>query len=185
LHALRGEVYANNKRYDDSLAEYRAALAKRPDAPGLHYALGVDYRDLKQLDAAEKEFLEARRENPHDLRVNLFLGELGFGRRDYAGAIDYLRTASAAQPGMARPHYLLGRCYYALKNLEKAKSELRAAAQADPSDPQPHYILARVYRDQGDSESQARELKEFEKLSLAVKTRHYEQARRTTHYAVP
>jgi tetratricopeptide (TPR) repeat protein len=185
LHALMGEVYANNKRYDDSLQEYRAALAKRPDAPGLHYALGVDYRDLKQLDAAEKEFLEARRESPHDLRVNLFLGELAVGRRDYAGAIDYLRAASAAQPGMARPHYLLGQSYYALKDLEKARSELRAAAQADPSDPQSHYLLAKVYRDQGDSESRDRELMEFQKLSLAKKTKTYERTRSTLEQATP
>ena len=41
LHALMGEVYANNHRYEESLKEYRAALAKRPDAPGLHYALGT------------------------------------------------------------------------------------------------------------------------------------------------
>ncbi len=69
LHALMGEVYANNRRYEESLKEYRAALAKRPDAPGLHYALGTALRNLKQIDQAEKEFLEARREDPNDPRV--------------------------------------------------------------------------------------------------------------------
>src|SRR5262249_38635859 len=37
LHALIGEVYANNRRHEDALKEYRAALAKRPNAPGIHY----------------------------------------------------------------------------------------------------------------------------------------------------
>src|SRR5215472_3164177 len=121
LHALMGEVYANNRHYEDSLKEYRAALAKRPDAPGIHYALGVAYRNLKQIDEAEKEFLQALREDPNDLRVNLYLGEFAVGRGNYAGALDYLRVASAAQPGAARPHFLLGKCYHGLKDLGKAK----------------------------------------------------------------
>ena len=133
LHALIGEVYANNKRYEDSLKEYRAALAKRPDAAGIHYALGAAYRNLKQIDEAEKEFLLALREDPNDLRINLYLGEFAVGRGNFAGALQYLRVASAAQPGAARPHFLLGKCYHALKDLEKAKTELLAAATADPN----------------------------------------------------
>ena len=177
LHALMGEVYANNVRYEDSLKEYGAALAKRPDAPGLHYALGVAYRNLKRIDEAEREFLRARREDPNDPRVNLYLGEFAVGRRDYAGAVDYLRVASAAQPGLARPHFLLGRCYQALKDFDKAKSELVAAATADPMDPQPHFLLSQVYRQYGDAGSSAKELREFEKLSLAEKSKTYERAK--------
>ena len=81
LHALMGEVYANNNRFDDSLKEYRAALVKRPDAPGIHYAVGTALRNLKQINEAEKEFLQALREDPNDLRVNLYLGEFAVGRR--------------------------------------------------------------------------------------------------------
>jgi predicted Zn-dependent protease len=36
-----GEVYSNNKRYEDALKEFRAAMAKRPDAPGIHYETGA------------------------------------------------------------------------------------------------------------------------------------------------
>jgi protein O-GlcNAc transferase len=179
LHALIGEVYANNKRYEDSLKEYRAALAKRPDAPGIHYALGVAYRNLKQIDEAEKEFLLALREDPNDFRVNLYLGEFAVGRGNFVGALEYLHVASAAQPGTARPHFLLGKCYQAMKDLENAKTELLAAAAADPGDPQPHYLLAQVYREQGDTQSSAWELKEFQRLSLAEKERTYERARTT------
>ncbi len=109
--------------------------------------------------------------------MNLYLGEFAVGRQHYADAIDYLRVASTAQPGLARPHFLLGRCYLALKDLDKAKSELLIAAQADPADPQPHFLLAQIYREQGDSESRARELKEFERLSLAEKTKTYKSAK--------
>ncbi len=179
LHALIGEVYANNNRYEDSLKEYRAALAKRPGAPGIHYALGVAYRNLKQIDEAEKEFLQALREDPNDLRVNLYLGEFAVGRGNYARAIDYLRVASAAQPGAARPHFLLGKCYHALKDLGKAQTELLIAAAANPNDTETHFLLAKVYREQGDTKSSAREMDQFQRLSLAEKQKTYERARTT------
>src|SRR2546428_1727751 len=103
LHALMGEVYANNNRYEDSLKEYRAALAKRPDAPGIHYALGTALRNLKRIDEAEKEFLQALREDPNDLRVNLYLGEFAVGRRNYGGGVCVLAVCPPPPPLSARP----------------------------------------------------------------------------------
>ena len=179
LHKLMGEVYANSGRFELSLKEYKAALAKRPNAPGLHYALGTAYRNLRMIDQAQKEFLEAKSEDPNDPRVNLYLGEFEVGRRNYAEAIPYLQIVGTAQPNMARPHYLLGECYRALKQPDKAKTELLAAIQDDPKDPQPHFQLAQVYREQGDSEGSARELQEFQKLSLAQKEKSFERAQTT------
>lgn len=176
LHALMGEIYAENHRYEASLKEYLAAQAKRPDAPGLHYALGTAYRNLKMIDQAQKEFLEARREDPRDPRVNLYLGEFAVGRRDYAGAIGYLRIVAAAQPGLARPHLLLGECYKALNKLDEAKAELMTAIQDDPQNPQPHYLLAQIYREQGDPKESAVELRKFQKLSLTAKQKTLKQA---------
>jgi hypothetical protein len=54
-----------------------------------------------------------------------------------------------------------------------------AAAKADPNDPQARYLPAQVYREQGDTQFSARELKEFQRLSLAQKERTYERARTT------
>ena len=179
LHALIGEVYASNNRYEDSLKEYKAALAKRPNAPGIHYALGVAYRNLKQIDPAEKEFLAALREDPHDFRVNLYLGEFAVGRSNFSDALPYLQVATTAQPRAPRPHFLLGRCYQALKEFDKAKTELLLAAVGDPTDPQPHYLLAQVYREQGDKDASARALKEFQRLSAIEKEKIYERARTT------
>src|SRR5437879_6503147 len=56
LHALMGEVYADEERHAEAIKEYQAALAKRPDATGIHYAIGVAYWVQHQMDAAEKEF---------------------------------------------------------------------------------------------------------------------------------
>src|SRR5229473_6536486 len=59
LHALMGEVYADDERYAEAIKEYQAALAKRPDATGIHYAIGVALWVQHELGAAKKEFVEA------------------------------------------------------------------------------------------------------------------------------
>jgi len=178
LHALMGEVYADDQRYPDSIREYEAALAKRPDAPGLHYAIGVAYWAQNQLDAAEKEFLLARKENPSDGLINLYLGDIAVRRQQFREALVYLGAADKALPNMAaRVHLLFGRSYMGLGEWEKAKTELAIAARADPSDGQPHYLLARVCRELNDLEASRREMGLFEQLSKAQKTNARDQLR--------
>jgi predicted Zn-dependent protease len=176
LHVLLGEVYANNNRFEDSLKEYRAALAKRPDAPGIHYALGTALRNLVKIDEAEKEFHEALKQDPNDFGSNQYLGEFAVGRHDYGAAIPYLLVSSAARPTTARPHILLGECYFILGDQPKAKSELLAAIQDDPSDPQTHFLLSKVYHKLGDTQNYAREISEYQRISLAVKDKTVERA---------
>jgi hypothetical protein len=53
---------------------------------------------------------------------------------------------------------------------------LLAAAQDDPSDPQAHFLLSKVYRQLGDAQSSAREISEFQRLSLAAKDKTLERA---------
>ncbi len=177
LHALMGHNYADDSRYEDAIREYRAALAKRPNAPGLHYAIAVMYWGLFQIDAAEKEFLEARKEDPNNPLTNLYLGEIAVRQQRFQEAIGYLKISEAADPKMAWVHLLLGRCHEAGKDLEKAKTEFIAATNADPSDAQSHYLLSQLYRKLGDAQASARELAMFEKLSKAEREKKAERSR--------
>jgi tetratricopeptide (TPR) repeat protein len=165
LHALMGEVYADEEHYPDAIKEYQAALAKRPDAQGIHYAIGVAYWVQHQMDAAEKEFIDARKENPNDALTNLYLGDIAVHERRFAEALDYLRVAQKGQPGMSQVHLLLGKCYLGQNDREKAKAEFLAAIEADPTSAQPHYLLAQVYRDLHDTQASSNEFAQFERLS--------------------
>jgi tetratricopeptide (TPR) repeat protein len=165
LHALMGEVYADDVRYPEAIREYQAALAKRPDAPGIHYAIAVAYWAQHELNAAQKEFLEARKENPSDALANLYLGDIAVHQERFAEAQEYLRVAEKGQPSLPQLHVLLGKCYRAQNEPEKAKAEFLAAIQADPSAAQPHYLLGQVERDLRDPGASAKEFAEFERLS--------------------
>jgi protein O-GlcNAc transferase len=169
LHALMGEINAEQDHYPEAIGEYQAALAKRPDAQGIHFAIGVAYWAQHQTDLAEKEFHEAWKENPNDAMTNLYLGEIAVRDQRFSDALQFLLVAQRGQPNMPQVHVLLGQCYQGRKELEKAKNEFQAAITRDPAAAQPHYLLAKVYRDLHDTGASAAELAEFERLSKLEK----------------
>src|SRR6266566_1760230 len=169
LHALMGEVYADDERYAEAIKEYQAALAKRPDVTGIHYAIGVAYWVQHQLDAAKKEFIDELKENPTDALTNLYLGGIAVHEERFAEANGYLSVAERGQSSMPQVHVLLGKCYRGENNPEKAKFEFLAAIQADPTAAQPHYLLAQVYRELRDPQASSKEFAEFERLSKLEK----------------
>ena len=171
LHALMGEIYADEERYPEAIEEYHAALAKRPDARGMHYAIGVAYWAQHQMDLAEKAFKNAWNENPTDALTNLYLGDIAVRDQRFSEALRFLLVAQRGQPNMSQVHVLLGKCYQGQKEPEKAKIEFLAAIEADPAAAQPHYLLAKVYRELQDQQGSAAELAQFERLSELEKER--------------
>ena len=169
LHALMGEVYADEERYPEAVEEYQAALAKRPDARGMHYAIGVAYWAQQRTDLAEKEFKDAWNENPNDALTNLYLGDIAVRDQRFPEALRFLVVAQRGQPNMSQVYVLRGKCFQALKEPEKAKAEFLAAINADPAAAQPHYLLSKVYRELHDQQASAAELAQFERLSKLEK----------------
>src|SRR5216684_3126378 len=165
LHALMGEVYADDERYAEAIKEYQAALSKRPDATGIHYAIGVAHWVQHEMDTAKKEFMDALKENPNDAMTNLYLGDIAVHDERFTEAYGYLSVAERGQPNMPQVHVLLGKCYRGENNPERAKIEFLAAIRADPTAAQPHYLLAQVYRELRDLQASSKEFAEFERLS--------------------
>lgn len=165
LHVLMGEIYSGEKQYPEAIREYKAALAKRPDAQGIHFSIGVAYWVQHDLESAEPEFEQAFKENSDDAMTNLYLGDIAVHQQRFAEACRYLRVAEKAQPNMGQVHLLLGQCYSGQKDAANAKAELLAAIQADPNASQPHYLLAQVYNQLHESEASAQELANFHRLS--------------------
>lgn len=176
LHALMGEVYADEERYPEAIKEYQAALARRPGAAGIHYAIGIAYWAQHQLDEAKAEFMDALQENPTDALTNLYLGDIAVHQGQFPEALRFLRAAEKGQPNMAQVHLLLGKCYRGQNAREDARTEFLAAVKADPTAAEPHYLLAQVYRELHDPQSSEKELAEFERLSNLVKEKSAQQA---------
>jgi tetratricopeptide (TPR) repeat protein len=169
IHALMGEVYADQERYSEAIEQYQAALAKRPDATGMHFAIGVAYWAQRQFEQSENAFKEAYKENPNDPMTNLYLGDIAVRYQRFSEALPFLLVAQSTQSNLAQVHVLLGQCYQAQKDFQKAKTAFLAAITADPAAAGPHYLLAGVYRELHDATASARELADFERLSAIEK----------------
>jgi tetratricopeptide (TPR) repeat protein len=169
LHALMGEIDAQQEHYSEAIEEYQAALAKRPDAQGIHFAIGVAYWAQRQMEPAEKAFKDAWKENPNDAMTNLYLGDIAVRYQLFSDALKFLLVAELGQPKMAQVHILLGQCYRGQNELEKAKAEFLTAITADPTAAQPHFLLSRIYRDLHDMQASSDELAQFERLSKLEK----------------
>lgn len=169
VHVLMGETFAEEENYPDAISEWRLALAKRPDATGLHYAIGLANWYLLNFEEAERELLEARRERQNDSLTNFYLGDIAVKGQRFEEALGYLHIAEAGRPQMADVHFLLAKCHEGLGDLEKAKSELLVAANLDPNAAKTHYLLAQIYRKLNNEKASASELAQFEKLSRTEK----------------
>ena len=165
LHILPAEVYADGERYAEAIKEYEAALAKRPDAAGIHFSIGVAYWAQRQIAPATTNFLEALKENPSDPLTNVYLGDIAVQDREYDNALRYLTVASRGNVDPFRVHLLLGKTYRGQHQWTQAKTELLAAAEINPRIPEVHYLLAQVYQELKDPQGSEKEFAEFQRLS--------------------
>ena len=68
---LRAEMLRQQNLTPAAITEYKKAIAEKPDAVGLHYALGTLYREGGRLDEALAELQEELKISPNDAMTRL------------------------------------------------------------------------------------------------------------------
>jgi Tfp pilus assembly protein PilF len=123
------------KRPEQAAAEYRAALAIRPDFAWAHDNLGLALFDQQDNDGAIAEYREALRLRPglaeaHNNLANALLQD----PTRLLDAIAEYRAALRLQPDLVAAHYNLGVALDQLPDRrEEAKAEFREALRLDPT----------------------------------------------------
>jgi len=59
-HADLGAIYAEQKRYQEALAEFQVAVKLDPDQPDTHFRMGRLYQTMGKPSAANQEFAKVR-----------------------------------------------------------------------------------------------------------------------------
>src|ERR1700726_3704215 len=137
----------------EAVANFNAALAKRPDDPDLlyylghasgllsksaidtllaahpdsaraHQALAENYFVLRQMPQAEKEYQEALRLRPELPGLHLELGQVYANSAQWAKAEDQFRAEAKLQPGNAQAAYRLGAALLQQGKPHEARAEL-------------------------------------------------------------
>lgn len=145
----RAEASRTAGRLEDAVAEYRAALALRPDHAALHANLGALLQDLGRFAEAEVCHrraieLDPRAVAPHS---NLGVSLQRLGR--HAEAVACFRQALALEPARAEIHSNLANALKDLGQLAEAEAAYRKAIELRPELGDLHSNLGVVLQDLG------------------------------------
>ena len=158
VHELAARHLEQQGKLPEALQEYRAAMAKEPGRPGLHYEAGNILWRMRELDAATEELQAEVARTPHHGMANLRLGQVFLNRNQATQAVVYLEHAVDAMSESADARRELGKAYRSLGRTADARRQWEAVANARPEDDQVHYLLGNLYRQLGDGDRAQREL---------------------------
>src|SRR5438034_689084 len=88
--------------------EATKALAQDPNAPHLHYLLGLIARGQNRFEEAIPEFQKVLKLDPDDVGSNINVGQIFAQQKNYAEAISAFRRAIAVEPYNETALYNLG-----------------------------------------------------------------------------
>lgn len=151
-------------RYDAAVTEFRAALAGDPALSlRARFPLAVALFELHRSDEARRELELVRREVGDHPNVFYYLGRLDLDDRNYASAVQNLKSA-AARPPFPDTAYFLGYAYFKQGDLPAAEKWLTQATQLTPRDARVPYQLGLVYRKLGREQEATKSLALSEEL---------------------
>ena len=162
---IQGNQFVSKKDYPRALAAFRSAAAAKPDAPGLHYAMGNVYWRTSKWDEAKDELEKELAINPFHALANYELGDISVKHGEARKAVAYLQRALAADHALVEAHRTLGNAYLLQKEYEKALAEFQRVASERPMDTSIHALLATTYRRMGRMQEGEREVQTYERLN--------------------
>jgi FimV-like protein len=161
---LRAEMLRQQNLTPAAITEYKKAIAQKPDAAGLHYALGTLYREGGRLDEALAELQEELKISPNDAMTDYLIGDIHLQRNELDDAQRYLSQALSAQPGLIEAKLDLAKTYRAQGKVDEALKMLQMVVASDPEDQDAHYLLFGLYKERGQAAEARKELQIFQEL---------------------
>lgn len=164
---LTGEAHAAAGQREAASQSFRAALTRRPDLRGVHFALGELALGSGDFASAEREFRAEAQLTPGSAAAAYKLGFVLMNRGEAQAALPELERAERLQPGMPETLLELGRAHAALgagpaaeKAFRQVLEQERTSALAESA----HFQLAQILRKSGRIAEADRETAAFREL---------------------
>jgi tetratricopeptide (TPR) repeat protein len=168
-----GEIALRQRRYEDAIRNFRAALARAPEASSLHYSLAMAYRGLGRLDEA-RAHLDQRGPGgitPVDPLVDglqalvqgeralVTRGRLAYEAGQFEQAADAFRKALAVAPSSVAARVNLGLTHVRLGNATAAIVQFEAALALDAANVAARSALGQILARRGRDEEAVEHLR--------------------------
>jgi Tfp pilus assembly protein PilF len=145
-------------RPEEALLELKAAIAKSPAEPNVHFAMGYIYWSQQKDDEAEREFRLELDRDPANAPAWAWLADVLIRRNEFQKAKPLLDKALAIDSSVRIAHLDLGIVFAQNKQYDLAIKAFKEAIRLDNSKTDAHFRLARVYQDAGKPAESAAEL---------------------------
>jgi tetratricopeptide (TPR) repeat protein len=130
LHALS---LFNAGRASDAEPEVRRALRLNAGAADAHTLLGVILASRGNANAEASDVLsQAIALNANSFDAHFYLGRVSYAQKDYAAAVNELRTSVRLNPRHGEARFFLGTALEAAGESDSAMDEYNALARIDP-----------------------------------------------------
>jgi tetratricopeptide (TPR) repeat protein len=117
---------------EEAAAEYRRALALRPDHAEAHCNLGTVLWKQRKLDEAAARLRHALALSPDYADAQFNLARVLYERGSFDAAISHCEKAVALQPGNAEVHSFAGRVLLETGQLQRARAACETAIMLSP-----------------------------------------------------
>jgi serine/threonine-protein kinase len=118
-------VLRDQKKWDEAIAEFRKAVALKPDYAEAHHNLGITLLRQGDVAGAVAEYRKAVALKPDYAEGHYDLGWALYYQGDVAGAVAEYRKAIALKPDYAEAHCNLGHALRQQGQFREALEELR------------------------------------------------------------
>jgi len=157
------------QHYGEAVEHLKKAVAKAPNARGLHYAMGHALYQNSEFDEALKEYRLELQLDPRSYVASWEAARVLLHNNPQE-AVELSSRAIGLNPNLAPAYLIRGRALLQLNELHKAVEDLEKAAAFDSAEPTVHYELARAYRGLGMTQEAKREEEVFAQMEKAEHT---------------
>jgi len=184
IHIMRGDILLRlQANGSGALSEYQAALNKRGNDPEILQRLAEAQLSAGQTADAADSAERAMKLDPHRLPAMRTLAKIAMEKRDYDGALQYLRPLAAADPADLTTRVQLGTACAQTGALNEALQNLSPALRDGYPDEKGslHYLLGTVLRKLGRASEAASAFAAARELSDNFqRTPHHDEAESQT-----
>lgn len=132
IHLIRGRLALGAQRYVEAAAEFRKAVAAKPDSLIAHLSLGAVLTQTGDLDGAATQFTDALRLDPENTIAHYNLAVLLAHDNHHEQAIVHLQSVLSVDPNDLGARELMAGELLKSKRSEEALVEFSRVVSADP-----------------------------------------------------
>src|SRR5690242_2230016 len=149
-HVARGQALLIDKKFQEAVLEFRAALQIDEKLADAHWGLATAYEGLQRYQEAFDEMRQTAELDPNNLEVRVKLGNyyLVGAKQSPAALGEAERLAKEVlqkDPNHIEGHILMGSVLFAQEKKQEALAELNRAVELNPQRIESYLSLARFY----------------------------------------